>query len=44
MILPDKKMGWPNSYEAVLETARFEGCRLRAYRDIVEVSIIWWVR
>lgn len=44
MILPDKKMGWLSSYEAVLETTRSEGCRLSAYHDIVEVPIVGWVR
>lgn len=32
MILPDKKLGWPIAYDAVLEIARSEGLRLRAYR------------
>jgi len=44
MILPDKKLDWPISYEAVCEVAHHEGCRLKAYRDIVEVSIVGWVR
>lgn len=44
MILPDKKLNWPIPYEAVCEVAHHEGCRLKAYRDIVEVSIVGWVR
>lgn len=31
MILPDKKLDWPIAYEAVLEIARSEGCKLKAY-------------
>lgn len=32
MVLPDKKLPWPISYEAVVEIAKSEGCRLHAYR------------
>ena len=32
MTLPDKNLDWPIAYEAVLEIARSEGCKLRAYR------------
>ena len=32
MTLPDKKLDWPISYEAVCEIARSEGCKLKAYR------------
>ena len=42
MILPDKKLNWPIPYEAVCEVARHEGCRLKAYRDIVGVPTIGW--
>ena len=42
MILPDKKMGWPIPYEAVCEVAKHEGCRLKAYRDIVGVWTCGW--
>ena len=42
MILPDKKMGWPITYEMVCEIAKHEGCRLKAYRDVVGVWTIGW--
>lgn len=42
MILPDKKLSWPIPYEAVCEIARHEGCRLKAYRDIVGVWTCGW--
>ena len=29
---PNQKLAWPIAYEAVLEIARSEGCKLRAYR------------
>ncbi len=32
MTLPDKNLNWPVTYEAVLEIARSEGLRLKAYR------------
>ena len=32
MILPDENLDWPIAYEAVLEIARSEGCKLKAYR------------
>ena len=31
MTLPDKNLDWPIAYEAVLEIARSEGCKLKAY-------------
>ena len=42
MILPDKKLNWPTPYEAVCEIAKHEGCRLKAYRDIVGVWTCGW--
>lgn len=42
MTLPDKKLPWPIPYEAVCEIAKHEGCRLKAYRDIVGVPTIGW--
>ena len=32
MTLPNKNLDWPVAYDAVLEIARSEGLRLRAYR------------
>ena len=42
MILPTPALPWPIPYEAVCEIARHEGCRLKAYRDIVGVWTIGW--
>ena len=42
MTLPNKDLPWPIPYEAVCEIARHEGCRLKAYRDIVGVWTIGW--
>ena len=32
MTLPDKNLDWPIAYDAVLEIARSESCKLKAYR------------
>lgn len=42
MILPTEKLPWPIPYDAVCEVAKHEGCRLKAYRDIVGVWTIGW--
>lgn len=42
MTLPDKNLDWPIAYEAVLEIARSEGCRLKAYRCPAGVPTIGW--
>lgn len=42
MILPNKDLPWPIPYEAVCEIAKHEGCRLKAYRDIVGVWTCGW--
>lgn len=42
MILPTSALPWPIPYEAVCEIARHEGCRLKAYRDIVGVWTCGW--
>lgn len=42
MTLPNKDLPWPIPYEAVCEIAKHEGCRLKAYRDIVGVWTCGW--
>ena len=42
MILPSPTLPWPIPYEAVCEIAKHEGCRLKAYRDIVGVWTCGW--
>ena len=42
MILPNKNLDWPIAYEAVVEIARSEGCRLKAYRCPAGVPTIGW--
>ena len=42
MTLPDKNLDWPIAYEAVVEIARSEGCRLKAYRCPAGVPTIGW--
>lgn len=42
MRLPDRKLPWPISYEAVCEVALSEGCRLAAYRCPANVWTIGW--
>ena len=42
MTLPDKNLDWPIAYDAVLEIARSEGCRLKAYRCPAGVPTIGW--
>lgn len=42
MTLPDKALPWPISYEAVIEVARSEGCKLKAYRCPAGVPTIGW--
>jgi lysozyme len=42
MIQPDENLDWPIPYEMVCEIAKHEGCRLKAYRDIVGVWTIGW--
>jgi len=42
MTLPDKNLDWPIAYEAVCEIAKHEGCRLKAYHDIVGVWTCGW--
>ena len=44
MTLPDKNLDWPIAYEAVLEIARSEGCKLKAYRCPAGVLTIAWGR
>lgn len=41
-MLPNPKLDWPLAYEAVLEVARSEGCRLKAYRCSAGVPTIGW--
>lgn len=41
-ILPNRELPWPIIWPGVLEIARSEGCRLRAYRDIAGVWTIGW--
>lgn len=42
MIPPDENLDWPIAYEMVCEIAKHEGCRLKAYRDVVGVWTIGW--
>lgn len=42
MTPPNKDLPWPIPYEAVCEIAKHEGCRLKAYRDIVGVWTCGW--
>jgi lysozyme len=42
MTLPNPGLLWPIPYEAVREIAKHEGCRLKAYRDIVGVWTCGW--
>lgn len=42
MTLPDKNLDWPIAYEAVLEIARSEGCKLKAYRCPAGIPTIGW--
>lgn len=42
MRLPNPELDWPIDYEAVLEIARSEGCRLRAYLCSAGVPTIGW--
>lgn len=39
---PNPNLDWPIPYDAVCEIAAHEGCRLKAYRDIVGVWTIGW--
>lgn len=41
-ILPKRDLPWPIIWPGVLEIARSEGCRLRAYRDVAGVWTIGW--
>ncbi len=41
-ILPNRDLPWPIIWPGVVEIARSEGCRLRAYRDIAGVWTIGW--
>lgn len=41
-VLPKKDLPWPIPYDAVVEIAKHESCRLKAYRDIVGVPTIGW--
>jgi lysozyme len=40
--LPNKNLPWPITWAGVVEIANSEGCRLRAYQDIVGVWTIGW--
>ena len=42
MTLPDKNLDWPIAYEAVVEIARSEGCRLKAYRCPAGGPTVGW--
>ena len=42
MIPPDENLDWPIAYEAVLEIARSEGCKLKAYRCPAGKPTIGW--
>jgi len=42
MLLPDKKLPWPLTWDAVVEIAQSEGCRLQAYRCPAGVPTIGW--
>lgn len=39
---PNAKLDWPIAYDAVLEIARSEGCKLKAYRCPAGVPTIGW--
>ena len=41
-VLPNPKLDWPIAYDAVLEIARSEGCKLKAYRCPAGVPTIGW--
>lgn len=41
-ILPSRDLAWPIVWAGVVEIARSEGCRLRAYRDVAGVWTIGW--
>lgn len=41
-ILPKRSLPWPILWAGVVEIARSEGCRLRAYRDIAGVWTCGW--
>lgn len=41
-VKPNPKLDWPIAYDAVLEIARSEGCRLKAYRCPAGVPTIGW--
>lgn len=41
-LLPDARLPWPIIWPGVVEIARSEGCRLRAYRDIAGVWTVGW--
>ena len=42
MIPPDENLDWPIAYEAVLEIARSEGCKLKAYHCPAGKPTIGW--
>ncbi len=42
MTQPNSELDWPIAYEAVLEIARSEGCRLKAYRCPAGKPTIGW--
>ena len=42
MTQPNPKLDWPIAYDAVLEIARSEGCKLKAYRCPAGVPTIGW--
>ncbi len=42
MTQPNPDLDWPIAYEAVLEIARSEGCKLKAYRCPAGVPTIGW--
>ena len=44
MTLPDKKLPWPISWDAVVEIAKSEGCRLVAYRCQANIPTLAWGR
>lgn len=41
-VLPNPNLDWPIAYDAVLEIARSEGCKLKAYRCPAGVPTIGW--
>lgn len=41
-VKPNPKLDWPIAYDAVLEIARSEGCKLKAYRCPAGVPTIGW--